>query len=194
MQTLSGIRACQRADELLPFCKLMAARGVRRYLEIGARHGDTLYEVARHVESTELLVAVDLPGAVWGGPDSEENLHRACSEVAKLGKKVAAILGSSADPTTSQRVFTLSPEWDATLIDGDHRYDAAMADFDRYGIASRMIAFHDIVGEGQRHGPGINIEVPRVWRALKKRYHRDATFTEFVGRGSKMGIGVMEWR
>jgi len=50
-----------------------------------------------------------------------------------------------------------------------------------------LVAFHDIVGHGQRHSAGIYVEVPKLWGEIKK-----ADSFEFIETGSKMGIGVIK--
>lgn len=52
-------------------------------------------------------------------------------------------------------------EYDLVIIDADHRYEAAMRDFELYGSMGRVVMFHDIAGlrdcEGAR----------QLWAELK---------------------------
>ena len=188
LKTLSGRRASQRADELLPFIDLLRREGVRSYLEVGARHGDTFDLVARALPAGSRVVAVDLGGGPWGTPKSVAALRAA---VAGLSDHDAhLILGDSTDPSVVAAVAALGP-FDAILIDGDHRYDGVLTDWFNYGPMGRLVAFHDIVGEGQttRDANAYPVEVPRLWAEI-----RNDRSLEFVGAGSAMGIGVMDRR
>jgi hypothetical protein len=64
--TRSGRPPSQIEAELSGFIGLLQERNVRRYLEIGARHGDTFHEVMRSLPVGSVGVAVDLPGGLWG--------------------------------------------------------------------------------------------------------------------------------
>ena len=47
---------------------------VRRYLEIGARHGGSFNAVMRSLPSGSIGIAVDLPGVSWGRDDSADRI------------------------------------------------------------------------------------------------------------------------
>lgn len=166
----------------------MKAEGVRSYLEIGARHGDTFFDVMVSLPVGARGVALDLPGGNWGTSKSANTLTVACDCLIGQGCDVKMILGNSRDPAVHARVAAAGP-FDAVLIDGDHLYDGVAADWRNYGPMARIVAFHDIAGDGQvtKDGRAIPVEVPRLWAELKPtRRH-----VEFVAPGSKMGIGVL---
>lgn len=185
LKTRSGRRASQRADELLPFIELLRKEGVRSYLEIGARHGDTFDMVARSLPRGSRAVAVDLGGGPWGTPKSIPALKDAVRGLE--GYDAHLIFGDSTSTEVIEKVEALGP-FDAVLIDGDHRYAGAKADWLNYGPMGRLVAFHDIVGEGQttKDAAAHPVEVPRLWAEIKGERH-----VEFVGPDSKMGIGVI---
>jgi len=194
LKTRSGRRASQRADELLPFIDFLKERDVRSYLEIGARHGDTFYEVMKSLPKGSVGVAVDLPGGAWGVESSRGYLEDAAKDLRGMGYHVATVYGDS----TSQAVVDAVIEafgWydhrgpvDAILIDGDHRYEGVSADWHVWGPFAPVIAFHDIAGEGQIQPTTKDVvEVPRLWNELKPHF----TTKEWVGAESTMGIGVI---
>lgn len=186
-ETRSGRRASQNEFELRSFIDLLRARQVTRYLEIGARHGDTFFEIMMALPKGSKGVAVDLPGGMWGTDRSRGALEDACCDLRRRGYDVRCIFGDSRATGIRQLVMVEGP-YDAALIDGDHRYEGVKADWENYARFAPLIAFHDIVGEGQAEKVhGNPVEVPRLWAELKAGYEH----VEFVDEGSTMGIGVI---
>jgi hypothetical protein len=185
LSTRSGGKASQRADELTPFIDFLKERNVKSYLEIGARHGDTFFEVVKSLPKGSLGVAVDLAGGPWGTPTSAKHLKAAAAELHKLGYRVRLVWGDSKAAGVRQTVM-LSGPYDSCLIDGDHRLEGVTADWNSYSKMARLVGFHDIVGTGQENH-GMPVEVPILWASLKEEHE----VREFVGLGSKMGIGVV---
>lgn len=187
MQTLSGRRASQHPDELRAFIALLLAEGVRSYLEIGARHGDTFYEVMRALPAGSRGVAVDLPGGAWGITSSRNALANAVRKLRREGYEVRMLLGDSTKPEIRRVLEGL--RFDAVLIDGDHRYEGVRADWQFCRGLAPLVAFHDIAGEGQVQPTSkLPVEVPRLWAEIWPSCRRS---WEFVAPGSRMGIGVV---
>lgn len=189
LNTLSGRPASQNEVELNAFIAFMQDCKVQRYLEIGARHGDTFYHVMRALGKTATGIAVDLPGAAWGTSASVSSLRRAVQALSARTARAQLILGDSHAPEIIHAVAQHAP-YDLVLIDGDHRYQPVLEDFRNYCTMARYVAFHDIAGEGQtsKSDPSLAVEVPRLWNELKTQFkHR-----EFIDTGSRMGIGVLE--
>lgn len=187
MKTLSGRRASQHPDELRAFVGLLLAEGVRSYLEIGARHGDTFYEVMRSLPAGSRGVAVDLPGGAWGIGSSRNALAHATRELRRQGYDVRMLLGDSTGPQVRGALADL--RFDAVLIDGDHRYAGVKADWEFCRGLAPLVAFHDIAGEGQAQPTsGLPVEVPRLWGEVWPSCRRSH---EIVAPGSRMGIGVV---
>ena len=186
--TFSGRRPSQIEAELCGLLALLKAEGVRSYLEIGAREGDTFYDVVSSLPRGSRAVAVDLPGGMWGKRTTGAQLQRACDALRAKGYEVSMLLGDSTAAHTVSDIWRMGP-FDAVLIDGDHRYAGALADWKNYGPLGRMVAFHDIVGQGQREKVhGHEVEVPRLWAEIREA---GARCVEFIAPGSAMGIGVV---
>lgn len=186
-ETRSGRRASQNAFEIGAFIDLLRARQVTRYLEIGARHGDTFFEVMLALPKSAKGVAVDLPGGMWGTAKSQKSLDAACADLRGRGYDAKAIYGDSNSAGIRQLVMIDSP-YDAIMIDGDHRYEGVKADWENYGRYAPLVAFHDIVGSGQAEKVhGNPVQVPRLWNELRASHDH----VEFVDEGSAMGIGCI---
>lgn len=187
MITFSGRHPSQNPWELTQFIRLLQREGVTRYLEIGARQGDTFHMVMAALPEGSSGVAVDLPGGAWGQAGTGEQLRKAVQQLRGLGRRVQCLLGDSTALPMIESVAALGP-FDAVLIDGDHRYAGVKADWENYGRMARIVAFHDIAGAGVvQKTSGLPVEVPLLWREIAPHY----THTEFVAPGSPMGIGVL---
>lgn len=182
---ISGERLRQRRDELGRFIDLLREVDVRRYLEVGACHGDTFHEVMTALPAGSFGVAVDMPQGPWGKRESETCLRRAVEDLRARGYDAHVVIGNSQADWVKQIVTTRGP-YDAALIDGDHRYAGVKADWESYGPLARIVAFHDIDGDGQRSGKH-EVEVPRLWREIKPAWRH----TEIIGAERGMGIGVL---
>jgi cephalosporin hydroxylase len=187
LETFSGHKASQNEWELTQFLDLLRERKVRKYLEIGARDGDTLHAVGRVLAPGASLIAVDLPGALWGYAASIQNLRRASLDLRNMGHKVHMVLGSSLASEVIYQVKKHGP-YDAILIDGDHTYGGVSADWAIYGGMAPIVALHDIAGYGvtqrtTRH----EVEVPKFWAEVKV----GREVLEFIAPESLMGIGVI---
>ena len=187
LQTFSGRRPSQNEQELRGFIALLRERVVSRYLEIGARHGDTFHDVMLSLPAGSTGVAVDLPGGLWGTSKSRTQLMRAVADLKRRGYKASALFGDSQTDATKRLIVGRGP-YDAILIDGDHTLAGVSRDWAHYGAMAPLVAFHDIVGTGMREKVhGREVEVPILWERLRS-HHQVA---EFVAEGSAMGIGVV---
>jgi cephalosporin hydroxylase len=190
LATFSGRNASQSELELSAFVAFMLSAGCSRYLEVGARHGDTFHHVGMSLDAGSTCVAVDLPGGSWGVARSVKSLMRVRQDLERRGRTVHLIIGDSHDRHIIEACRAIAP-YDFALIDADHSYDAVAQDFRDYAPMAKYVAFHDIVGDTQstqRFGRLIPVEVPRLWAELKDRFES----WEFVEEGSQMGIGVIK--
>ena len=187
--TFSGRKSSQNAYELDCFVKFMQENGIRRYMEIGARHGDTFHYIMSNLPKSAFGVAVDLPGGLWGTVKSQAPLLAAIDDLYSNGFCVKAIIGDSQDKDTVEHIKQTFDSFDMILIDGDHTLDGVTKDWENYRGMAKYIAFHDIVGTGEFEKPSQRrVEVPILWEKIKKSYDT----VEFIDKGSKMGIGVVK--
>lgn len=187
LQTFSGRNPSQDEFELRSLIALLRERGVTRYLEIGARHGDSFHEIMLGLPEGSTGVAVDLPGGLWGTEKSRQHLMRAAADLTRRGYKASVLFGDSQTAATRRLIVGRGP-FDAILIDGDHTLAGVTADWQAYGGMAPLVAFHDIVGTGQREKVrGREVEVPILWQQIKAQHQT----VEFVAPGSLMGIGVV---
>lgn len=195
MRTFSGRNASQLASEITGLLELMRETECKRYLEIGARHGDTFHWLVSGLPLLDTAIAVDLPGGPWGTVRSVDSLKRAVINLSESHRvyplTVEALIGSSQSEDIISACQAFAP-FDMVLIDGDHRYLPVKQDWEVYSRMARYIAFHDIVGDGQTSHDikRMPVEVPRLWKELREEY--SPNYWEFIAPGSGMGIGVID--
>ena len=196
LKTLSGHRPSQKEKEITRFLELLKESNHQSYLEIGARHGDTFYDVVtKTLPKDGLAVAVDLPGGTWGVKSSEQALKNCVETLKSEGwTNVHAIFGDSQSRETVDKILEISSRYDSILIDGDHRYKGVKDDWITYKpLAKNIVAFHDIAGEGvrQKSNPRLVVEVPRLWREIKDRFKHEEIIDSVNEPQRPMGIGVL---
>jgi hypothetical protein len=152
----------QYREEVEAMIAVFKSEGVRSYLEVGCRYGDTFRAVGRALPNGSRCVACDLPGAYSsdkrpGRKNRHANswvyLQRAADDLTKHGWPATVIIGNSHHPDTVAKVRALAP-FDAVFIDGDHALDGVTADWRNFGPMGRIVAFHDLKGEkSASYGP-----------------------------------------
>ena len=105
----SGRRPSQLPFELRSFISLLQERGVKKYLEIGAREGDTFIEVLEGLGEGSTGVAVDLPGGLWGKQSTRAKLEIATSHLKSKGYKASCLFGDSKTDATRRIVVGRGP-------------------------------------------------------------------------------------
>jgi predicted O-methyltransferase YrrM len=175
--------------EMRKFLDLIKREKVTRYLEIGCKHGGSLWFIGSELPPRSRIVAVDLPHGDRSFKESQPHLEACVDHLLRLGHEAYLLIGDSTDPQVIADVTKLGP-FDLVFIDANHTEPYVWADWKAYGELGRMIAFHDI-GWIARPEPSkkMPIEVPRVWAEIKQ-YHRHV---EIRNCPRDNGIGVL-WR
>lgn len=167
--------------EWYKFVVYLRRQRVTSYLEIGAREGIALRYLVDHVPTIERVVAVDLPGAKWGRPDSaaalSDNLDALRDNVSRH-----IYLGDSTSAVVVCHVREFAP-FDVVFIDGDHSYDGVRQDYENYAPMGRIVALHDInhPADSKAYGP------TKLWNEIKGE-----NYAEIIAIDSRKGIGVIE--
>jgi cephalosporin hydroxylase len=182
--------ALQDPIEFAEFIILLKREGVKSYLEIGCKHGGSLWRIASEVlPKGSRVVAVDLPHGDQSFKESRPHLEACVKRLRKgLGLDARLFLGDSTDPKIIQAVRELGP-FDACLIDANHTELFVRADWANYGPLARIVAFHDIAHVVQPKPPKMPIEVFKVWAELKDQFRN----VEIKHSQGCNGFGVL-WR
>jgi Methyltransferase domain len=174
-----GLRLWQLPDQFAPYLIEIARRGVRRYLEIGVRHGGSFaatVEYLARVGELEEAVAVDIDAVPSLLPYPVEQPSVRLMQADTMTDAFAAWVGRH-------------PGFDLAFVDGLHSYEGCRKDFETVRPKARMIALHDITNH-------IEPEVGRVWTDLRREYADEYDFLEFTaqygldGAAPNMGIGL----
>lgn len=172
------MRISQNPIELENMKQYIQDFGVTSILEIGSRYGETLLEIAKVLPKHSRIVSIDLPNGPWGRADSKATLINNLESLIE-NYDVHLFLGSSQEEHIIKEVRKLGP-YDFIFIDGDHSLSGVTADWVNYNQMGKHIGFHDI---------NTRLDVPVLWRELKKRYH----YTEFIANHPpEMGIGIVQ--
>ncbi len=171
------------------FLKLIRDENVGSYLEIGSKHGGSMWRIATTLPKGARVVSVDLPHGDGSFKDSQPNLEQCISELKKRGYDAHLFLTDSMDRTTVDAVTALGP-FDLVLIDANHTEPYVRHDWANYGQLGRIVAFHDI-GWQPRPEPSkkMPIDVPRIWAEIKNSYRS----MEIRKCPRDNGIGIL-WR
>jgi predicted O-methyltransferase YrrM len=172
----------QHPAEMEWMLALYEHRQPARVLEVGSYFGGTLKQFIRRAQPGATVVSVDLYNMPFA-----DNRHRYGDWAAEIGAQVVDIAGNSHGAETVARAAKYGP-FDWLMIDGDHRYKAARADWEAYrelAAPGAVVPFHDIVDNPVAHP---EIEVARLWAEIKAAYRTDEII---AGNGKWGGIGVV---
>ncbi len=176
-----GVKNYQDPREWADFLELIRGEGVRSYLEIGSKFGDSFVSMTISMPQGSRAVSVEIK--------PKDSFRLRVSALNVMGCDASIIKGNSTDPAIVEAVRKLGP-FDLCFIDGDHSYEGAMADWLNYGPMARIVAFHDIAWK-ERPGVKNRLElfVPTVWQEIRGRYRH----AEISHMSASMGIGIL-WR
>jgi predicted O-methyltransferase YrrM len=162
---------------------------VQSYLEIGGKHGGSLWRIGSQLPKGSRIVSVDLPHGDTSFKESQPNLEQCIMELKGMGYDAHLFLGDSTADHIVESVKQLAP-FDLCLIDANHTEPYVRKDWANYGPMARIVAFHDI-GWRPRPQPSkkMSIEVPKVWAELKQGYRH----VEIRNCPQDTGMGVL-WR
>lgn len=181
----------QDRGEFSEFINVMKAEGIKSYLEIGSKHGGTLWAMTTEVLPIGgLAVSVDLPHGDTSFKESQPHLEACVSELNRRGYHSCLFIGDSTDPKIIDGVSSLAP-FDLVFIDANHTEPYVRQDWKNYGKFGRIVAFHDI-GWIPRPEPSkkMPIEVPKVWAELKEQFPHHLEIKNCLRDN---GIGIL-WR
>lgn len=153
-----------------------------RVLEVGSYFGGTLKQLILRAQPGATVVSVDLYKFPFA-----DNRHRYADWSSRSGATVFAIAGNSHGSETVARAAQYGP-FDFILIDGDHRYGAAKADWEAYRALAApdgVVLFHDILDNREAHP---EIEVAQLWAEIKQTHDTDELI---AGNGKWGGVGVV---
>jgi cephalosporin hydroxylase len=176
-------RALQRSFELMTLARRVRQLRPRVIVEIGTHLGGTLFCWSKLAAPDAVLISVDLPA----GPGAD-----AFEGFLSDGQRLICVRADSSAPETlaEVRAHLQGQPIDFLFIDGDHRYEAVRADFERYGALVRaggLIALHDIVADRSRPAS----EVHRLWAELERGARTEAIRDVDSQDGFGMGIGLI---
>jgi predicted O-methyltransferase YrrM len=185
--------AMQKLAEFVPLLALLARRPPAVAVEIGTHHGGSFYALCKVADPHATLVSIDLPGGLFGGGYSEQEL-RAMRGYGLSTQSLHFLACDSQDLSTRDAVIKLldGREVEFLMIDGDHRYEGVRRDFELYSPLvgnGGLIAFHDILPHPQV--PLCQVDI--FWNEIKGRYrHLELVDpSEDWGNGQWGGIGVL---
>jgi cephalosporin hydroxylase len=184
-------RPIQDDAELEMFVQFVREQGVRRYLEVGAKYGGSLWHVVNAMPKGSIAVAVDLPfTSTFKRPVSEPYLQQTVSMLRQSGYDAHLVLGDSTSFEVINTVRKHAP-YDLCFIDANHSEPFVRTDWANYGPMAKIVAFHDISFDMSRNeGKLMPIDVPKVWNEIKADFrHREIR----ASKKRENGFGIL-WR
>lgn len=117
--------------------------GVRRYLEVGCREGDSLRQIVANSPVLERLVVCDMWGPMYGGTGrgGHDHIDWMLNGLLYAGSRLFL------DGDSKELVPTLHEQFDLVLVDGDHSPAGALADLTNCWPlveSGGQLVFHDI--------------------------------------------------
>ena len=119
------------------------APGVRSYLEVGCREGDSLRQIVANSVIIDRVVVCDVWGPMYGGTGrgNSDHIQWMLNGLLYTGSRLFL------DGDSKETVPTLREQFDVVLVDGDHSPAGALADLTNcWGLVASggQLVFHDI--------------------------------------------------
>jgi hypothetical protein len=123
--------------------------GVRRYLEVGCRDGDSLRQIVANSAVLERIVVCDMWGPLYGGTGrgNHDHIDAMLNAFAFTGHRLFL------DGDSKELVPTIHDEFDLVLVDGDHSPAGALADLTHCWPLVEpggQLVFHDVCHPAHR--------------------------------------------
>ena len=117
--------------------------GVRRYLEVGCREGDSLRQIVANSAVINRVVVCDMWGPMYGGTGrgGHDHIDAMLNGLGYTGERLFL------DGDSKKLVPTLRGQFDLVLVDGDHSPAGALADLTNCWPlveSGGQLVFHDI--------------------------------------------------
>lgn len=167
-----GLASWQYPVQFAPYLVDMSTRRIRRYLEIGTRHGGTFMitvEYLKRFNPIHMALAIDpYRSPLLAAYADMEALHR------------VRYVNVNSQSNEAYRAVQCYGPFDLAFIDGDHSLAGFMNDWVLARLNSRMVAYHDADNDGYD------------WIRQFRERRGHAGFTEFYPdvAGRHGGIGV----
>lgn len=123
--------------------------GVRRYLEVGCREGDSLRQIVANSAILERIVVCDMWGPMYGGTGrgGHDHIDWMLNGLGYTGER------EFLDGDSKLTVPTIGETFDLVLVDGDHSAEGALADLQNCWplvISGGQLVFHDVCHPAHR--------------------------------------------
>lgn len=171
-------RLQQIDSEWIQFLNIVKSKSPCNILEIGTASGASALTMSHFADC---LITIDT-----STPD-DLSVFDKCRDACEFHRIVGNSHGNYALKHTKR--FLHHRKVDVLFIDGDHSYEGAKFDFDRYSkfvAPGGIIALHDIV---EFHDKDLECDVYKLWNELKGKYN-----TYEIKHGTSWaGIGIVKW-
>lgn len=167
---MGGLRCVQYPNEFAQYLNFMLALDINSYMEIGVDRGGTFFVTDSFLRATNQnfgkSYAIDIRKKIirWDEYKEQNNVEFIQCD--------------------SKKMTPIDVDW--CLIDGDHTYEGAKADFINMKVHARYIAFHDIDILHRK------TNVKKLWEELKPQYEHWEFRNEDARFPTPVGIGVIK--
>lgn len=172
-----GLKSRQYPNQFSKYLVWLSKQNINSYLEIGCRHGGTFIITLEYLQrfSKEPIQGLGI----------DPVLSHVMKHYVRLNPNVTYLNISSQHSNFNDIIAR--ENFDLVLIDGDHRYEDVLYDFNLVQRSARLIALHNIASDVC---PG----VVYLWNQIKHNYAKSIEFVEQYDSVPRnyLGIGVIE--